>query len=165
MDPSPEEVEHMMAEKEVLWNAEAVLRLRTSGLTRMEYDYLSELPDCSEVRGSLLPYIDDPYRTKPVQWQQWEWWYFEWVAEDRELYGPGEVVKVTDKLFSVCKGLMNKDRFEKGSTVPLCHCICEAYFMPGGCKHCAVLGSSFDGLPTPKCRECCKCLRCKKFLD
>ena len=164
LEPTPEELEAIQCQKEEYWKAESVVRLRTMALTRQEMDDLCFHCSRGDSRFGMLAFFGKPEKITPAGWEQLEWWYYELVENAEPPYLPGDVVKPSEPLFSLCKVLMHRDRLTMEG-LPMCHCCNEGYFMPAGCRHAATLGDG-DGepqLPNPRrCLQCCKCMRCNK---
>ena len=162
--PSSDEDEEMDCEqREELWKHEIELRLRTAGLTYMEYLRLRELPECGEERKGMLTVLAGWERFIQSHNTQTRVQALavldRWCLEACRRFGTEQVQMPTDKyqwsllkLKSVHQDLLIPDSAKKG-----CYCLAETQFRPWGCG-CNELHT--EALTIQNCHKCAICLRC-----
>ena len=145
-----------MAEAEIFWKAEEVVRARTATLTQKERHVLQVLA-CgrSPEQTVLRHYGEIGTAAACVEWAEMLQGQASITEADMP---PGKVTPIRSPVFSLCKGVLLADRAKHQENPPWnCVCLDRTYFMLGGCEHMA------RGLRNQTfCDECRKCLRCNR---
>ena len=150
------------------WEAETVVRMRTSSFTPREVTQLQSLNGSTNERMKLAKIID----IIAIDRRQWITWYKDLMQGQfqHRRFKPLEIVGARDPLFPIMKGLRHYDRERNfyDAKSACCWCLSKFHFMPAGCA-CKAHEWSDGKFLVPDLLACSsaachQCMRCGLFL-